>query len=114
MPNVPQHGKLQYAIVSDAYHVHVDTLADPLTYNISNILPDALAKLNQDLGVPSLYECLRDMGIDDDAYAKAIPTMAQEALGSGSPDYNPVIADAAGIEQLYADIYAEGKAAAAS
>ena len=61
---------------------------------------------------PQLYDTLCDLGYDERQFHDAIPTMASEALASGSPSYNPVQADQGQIETLYAEMYAEGKEAA--
>mmetsp|Transcript_25230 Transcript_25230/g.77776 ORF Transcript_25230/g.77776 Transcript_25230/m.77776 type:complete len:394 (+) Transcript_25230:226-1407(+) len=81
-------------------------------------LPDHLSSLNDALGVPSLASTLGERGVDERAFEDLVPTMAREALASGSPNNNPVIPSQADIEQLYREIYhagaAEGRLAAAS
>lgn len=46
-----------------------------------------------------------DFGIDESAWFEAIPTMAAQALASGSPDNNPRIPDATAIAQLYEQVW---------
>lgn len=67
-------------------------------------LPAYLAKLNDDLGVPSLADCL-PTGVSRDDFLATVPTMATEALASGSPLNNPVVPTQAAVEQLYVDVY---------
>ena len=50
-------------------------------------LVDALFERNQDLGVPSP----KKYGIPEERYFSLIPTMAKQALDSGSPTNNPLI-----------------------
>lgn len=87
-----------------------DAVRDAMGF--SGDLPTALARLNADLNIPTLYDTLCDLGYDERQFHDAIPTMASEALASGSPSYNPVQADQGQIETLYAEMYAEGKEAA--
>eukprot|EP00123_Amoebidium_parasiticum_P012477 comp21381_c0_seq1/m.29413 comp21381_c0_seq1/g.29413 ORF comp21381_c0_seq1/g.29413 comp21381_c0_seq1/m.29413 type:complete len:389 (-) comp21381_c0_seq1:269-1435(-) len=70
-----------------------------------SILLDGLKKLNTDLKVPTLA----DYGVSRDKFFSVIPTMAQQALASGSPNNNPKVPTQAEIEKLFADIY-DGKA----
>ncbi len=65
-------------------------------------LLDELAALNRDLGVPSP----RAYGIDEARYHDLIPTMAQQALASGSPGNNPRVATAGEIGDLYRRAFA--------
>jgi alcohol dehydrogenase class IV len=60
-----------------------------------------LFDLNRDLKVPSP----KAYGIDEQKYRNLIPTMALQALASGSPSNNPRIPTAADIEQLYRDVW---------
>jgi len=64
-----------------------------------------LASLTTALRVPSLVEC----GVSRPALAALAPTMASQALASGSPANNPRVPSAREIEQLYMDIF-DGKA----
>ena len=64
-------------------------------------LVDALAQLNDDLDVPSPGA----FGIDKEAWFNAIPTMAEQAIASGSPANNPRVASATEIEAIYAEIW---------
>jgi len=65
-------------------------------------LVSALQRLNVDLKV----QTPQDYGIDRAAYDKLIPEMAASALASGSPGFNPRIATAQEIEELYLQCYA--------
>jgi alcohol dehydrogenase class IV len=64
-------------------------------------LVDSLAALNDDLNVPSPAE----FGIDKDAYFNAIPTMAEQAIASGSPANNPRVPSPDEIAMLYQEIW---------
>jgi len=65
-------------------------------------LLDELAALNADLGVPTPAS----WGIDEARYMALIPTMAEQALASGSPGNNPREASADEIGALYRACYA--------
>jgi len=65
-------------------------------------LVESLDQLNADLEVPTP----RDYGIDRAAYEKVIPEMAESALASGSPSFNPRIVTAEEIGKLYRECYA--------
>jgi alcohol dehydrogenase class IV len=64
-------------------------------------LIDALEQLNADLDVPSP----RSHGISEETYRNLIPTMAAQAIASGSPGNNPREATAEEIGQLYLEAY---------
>jgi alcohol dehydrogenase class IV len=65
-------------------------------------LLDELRRLNEDLKVPSPQA----YGIDRARYDELLPTMASQALGSGSPANNPRIPTADEIIDLYRRVYA--------
>ena len=65
-------------------------------------LIDELRRLNEDLKVPSPQA----YGIDRARYDELLPTMASQALGSGSPANNPRIPTADEIIDLYRRVYA--------
>jgi alcohol dehydrogenase class IV len=65
-------------------------------------LIDELRALNADLKVPSP----RDYGIDARRYAELMPTMASQALASGSPGNNPRVPTEDEIVELYKRVYA--------
>lgn len=65
-------------------------------------LVEALEKLNADLEVPTPAE----FGIAREAYHALIPTMAAQAIASGSPANNPRVPEAHEIEALYRQIFA--------
>ena len=64
-------------------------------------LVDALFERNQDLGVPSP----KKFGISEERYFSLIPTMAKQALDSGSPTNNPRIPTKEEIEEIYRQIW---------
>jgi len=65
-------------------------------------LIDELRALNADLKVPSP----RDYGIDARRYTDLMPTMASQALASGSPGNNPRVPTQEEIVELYKRVYA--------
>ena len=65
-------------------------------------LVDSLYRRNQELEVPSP----KKYGISEQKYFEAIPTMAAQALASGSPQNNPRIPTAEEIAQLYHEAWA--------
>lgn len=60
-------------------------------------LLDELRQLNRDLGVPTP----KDYGIDEERYFEVLPTMAEQALASGSPGNNPRVPTADEIVEVY-------------
>ena len=64
-------------------------------------LVDALFQRNQELEVPSPKE----YGIPEERYFSLIPTMAKQALASGSPQNNPRIPTSDEIERIYRQIW---------
>jgi alcohol dehydrogenase class IV len=65
-------------------------------------LVDELRRLNEDLKVPSPQA----YGIDRARYDELLPTMASQALASGSPANNPRVPTADEIIDLYRRVYA--------
>jgi alcohol dehydrogenase class IV len=63
---------------------------------VSRLLEE-LTQLNADLEVPGP----KAYGIDESRWHDLIPTMAEQALASGSPGNNPRVPSAAEIEELY-------------
>ena len=59
-----------------------------------------LKSINADLGMPSPVE----YGIDEGAFRAAMPSMARQALASGSPLNNPRVPDVDDIVQIYASL----------
>lgn len=68
------------------------------------LLEEGLAQLNRDLEVPSP----RDWGIDAGRWEALLPTMAEQALASGSPANNPRVPTGNEIVQLYRQVWAGG------
>jgi alcohol dehydrogenase class IV len=64
-------------------------------------LVKAIFERNAELQVPSP----RKYGIAEREYFQAIPTMAEQALASGSPQNNPRVASAREIEELYREAW---------
>jgi len=64
-------------------------------------LIEALTALNRDLEVPTPQA----YGIDRADYQKLLPTMADQALASGSPGNNPRIPEKAEIISIYEEVY---------
>jgi alcohol dehydrogenase class IV len=64
-------------------------------------LVDALFARNQELEVPSP----KAFGISEEQYVSLIPTMAEQALASGSPQNNPRIPTKKQIEEIYRQIW---------
>jgi alcohol dehydrogenase class IV len=62
---------------------------------------DVLAQLCGELAVPTP----RSYGIDRAEWERLIPTMAVQAIESGSPANNPVVPDEAQIETLYRNMF---------
>jgi alcohol dehydrogenase class IV len=65
-------------------------------------LIDELRALNSDLKVPTP----KSYGIDERRYAELMPTMASQALASGSPGNNPRVPSQDEIIELYKRVYA--------
>jgi alcohol dehydrogenase class IV len=64
-------------------------------------LVDELEALNADLGIPSLSEA----DVDRDHFDRVVADMAQAALDSGSPGFNPQPATKEQIVELYEQAY---------
>jgi alcohol dehydrogenase class IV len=64
-------------------------------------LVNALFERNKDLEVPSP----KRFGISEEQYFSLIPTMAKQALASGSPQNNPRIPTSEEIEEIYRQIW---------
>ena len=64
-------------------------------------LVQCLFSRNEELEVPSP----KGFGIPEGRYFEVIPTMAAQALASGSPQNNPRVPSAAEIEQLYREVW---------
>jgi alcohol dehydrogenase class IV len=66
------------------------------------MLLDALRQLNTDLKVPTP----KGYGIDEAKYVSLMPTMAEQALASGSPGNNPRVPTKDEIIELYQRVWA--------
>lgn len=66
------------------------------------LLLDELRKLNEELQVPTP----KDYGIAEEKYFALLPTMAQQALDSGSPGNNPRVPTPDQIVDLYKEVWA--------
>ena len=65
-------------------------------------LAAGLVQLNRDLDVPTP----RGFGIKEADWERLLPTMAEQALASGSPANNPRVPSAAEIVALYREVWA--------
>jgi alcohol dehydrogenase class IV len=64
-------------------------------------LLEELEALNEELEIPSL----RSLGIEPNQFGAALVPMAEEALASGSPDFNPRQPTKEEIVELYREVY---------
>ena len=64
-------------------------------------LVEGLEALNRDLSVPTL----REHGVPEDRYRSIMELMAEQAIGSGSPNNNPRVPSKDEIVKLYDQIY---------
>ena len=64
-------------------------------------LVEGLFRRNEELLVPSP----KRFGIEEERFFEVIPTMAAQALASGSPQNNPRVPSVAEIEQLYREVW---------
>jgi len=87
----------RYAACARAMGVASDSDSDDLA--AAKLLED-LKSINADLRMPSPVE----FGIDEEAFRTAMPSMAQQALASGSPMNNPRVPDADEIVQIYTSL----------
>ena len=69
---------------------------------LSLLQPHTLRALNRDLDVPTPARWC----IDRARYFELAPTMAAQALASGSPGNNPRVPTAAEMVELYERVYA--------
>lgn len=88
----------RYADCARAMDVATDADSDALA---CEKLVAALKKLNEDLQVPTP----KAYGIDRERYFGLLQTMAEQALGSGSPGNNPRVPSAEEIIALYEQVY---------
>ncbi|MFN3230854.1 MAG: iron-containing alcohol dehydrogenase [Alphaproteobacteria bacterium] len=89
----------RYADCARVMGIATDAEGDQLAVNK---LLEALVALNQDLQVPTP----KDYGIDESMYFESIPTMAEQAIASGSPGNNPRVPTAEEIAALYEKVWA--------
>lgn len=88
----------RYADCARAYGVAGDKDSDEVA---SRLFLDELKHLNHDLGVPSP----RELGIEPERWSALLPTMAEQALASGSPQNNPVVPSTDEICEIYRRVY---------
>jgi alcohol dehydrogenase class IV len=89
----------RYADCARAMGVARDDVSDQTAVAM---LLDALQQLNADLKVPTP----KAYGIDEAKYMSLMPTMAEQALASGSPNNNPRVPTQAEIVELYQRVWA--------
>ena len=89
----------RYADCARALGVALPSDADP---QATSRLVRAIFERNAELEVPSP----RRYGISESAYTEAIPTMAAQALASGSPQNNPRVPTVKEIEEIYREAWA--------
>ena len=87
-------GLARYADCARAMGIAADGEGDQSA--VARLL-DELVQLNADLEVPGP----KAYGIDETRWHTLIPTMAEQALASGSPGNNPRVPSAGEIEELY-------------
>src|SRR5690625_792414 len=71
------------------------------TETATTALLNELKQLNIDLEVPTP----KDYGIDKERYFSLLPTMAEQALASGSPSNNPRVPTKDEIIELYKQVW---------
>ena len=64
-------------------------------------LLEELEALNEELEIPNLH----NLGLEPDQFESVLETMAEAALDSGSPDFNPRQPSKEEIIELYRDVY---------
>jgi alcohol dehydrogenase class IV len=75
--------------------------ADTDDASANRVLLEELLRLNEDLEVP----CPSEYGIGRGEYMDLLPTMAEQAIASGSPGNNPLIPSIDDIVDLYQQVY---------
>jgi len=88
----------RYAACARAMGISSEQDADAAA--VSKLI-EGLFRRNEELEVPSP----RRFGIAQERYFEVIPTMAKQALASGSPQNNPRVPSTSEIEQLYREIW---------
>jgi len=73
---------------------------DPIRVALDKLV-EALFRRNEELQVPSP----KRYGLSEKRFFEVIPTMAAQALASGSPQNNPRVPNAGEIEQLYQQVW---------
>ena len=92
------------ALTRYAECAHAMGLADPAEGDQASVgrLIEGLRALNRDLDVPSPER----YGVPRERYFELMPTMAQQALASGSPGNNPRVPTVEEMVELYTRCYA--------
>ncbi len=93
-----EEGRARYAEAARVMGVATEQEGDQ---SAAQRLVEELRALNRDLQVPTPA----GWGIDADKWNGLLPTMAQQALASGSPGNNPRVPDADQIVALYREAY---------
>jgi alcohol dehydrogenase class IV len=89
----------RYAQCARAYGVADPSSSDEIA---SRAMVEALTELCRDLEVPTP----KSYGIDQGAWTRLTPLMAEQAIASGSPANNPVVPTLDEIECIYGQVYA--------
>jgi alcohol dehydrogenase class IV len=92
--NVARYAEVSRLLGVAAADVPDETAAKALT--------DGLRRLNHDLDVPALATSLQGQ---EASFLAAVPKMSRDAVASGSPANNPVVAAEEDIEALYREIW---------
>jgi alcohol dehydrogenase len=61
----------------------------------------ALQQVTSDLKVPTLQQ----FGVQEEAFRRAVPKMAADALASGSPANNPIVPSSEELEKLFHELW---------
>jgi alcohol dehydrogenase class IV len=93
--------KTRYADCARAMAIASDDADDD---RATRTLVESLQKLNQQLAVPTPSQ----YGIAKSDWFGSLPTMAKQALASGSPANNPRVPTAEEIEELYPEVWEGG------
>jgi alcohol dehydrogenase class IV len=93
-----QGAPARYARIAREIGAATDTEVDEVA---AERLVEALQSLNDDLEIPTL----KDLGVDHEHFDSVKKEMAEAALASGSPGFNPRVPAADEIVELYDKVY---------